>query len=821
MSKLIIAASLDIAITIILYLIWHKNKPEQDSHKNKIRRQIIAGLLFGASAIFATENAIFVGGAAINIRDAAPLCAGLIFGGPAGIIAGFIGGIERAIAINWGAAQYTVIACTLSTCLAGLFAAVLRKFIFDSKIPPILYGLFSAVVMETIHMLMVFFTHMDDIQMAFTIVKKCTMPMIVINSVAVMLSIVAVKVLSNKQTEKNHLLKISQSFQRALMICIVFVFILSSLFINITQTRLAEKNASYLLSVNIDDALAALSDSSTDVAYVTDNRHVGNTGYMLIADSSQTIVGGQALGESLSDLNLDLSVANEGLTLSGDIDNIASRYMFTQSNGYTIIAVIPEEEVIRAGSLSTYMNVFIEILLFAVLFILVYYLIRKQIVENINKINKSLAQITNGNLDTVVDVRTNREFASLSDDINSTVVTLKNYIAEASARIDKELEFAKEIQNSSLPTITEAIKNDGRYTIYAKMSPAKEVGGDFYDYYYIGERYFVITVADVSGKGIPAAMFMMRAKATLKGLAEEALSVAKIMQEANTHLCSGNDSGMFVTAWVGIVDLETGMMHSSSAGHNPPLIMKKNGEVSFYKYKTGFVLAGMESIRYKEYELALEPGDKILLYTDGVTEATDSYNALYGDDRLLSLICENYSSSPLSICNAVLSDIDTFVKEAPQFDDITLLCFEYNGENDSDENSIELPAVITNIAKVTDFVEDKMSSSGFPAKFISQINIVIDEIVSNISNYAYTPNTGSVEVCLKISDNPHAITLSFIDNGIAYNPLERTDPDITLPESKRQIGGLGILMVKNIVDEISYKRCDGQNILTISKVSNL
>lgn len=353
------------------------------------------------------------------------------------------------------------------------------------------------------------------------------------------------------------------------------------------------------------------------------------------------------------------------------------------------------------------------------------------------------------------------------------------------------------------------------------MITAKEVGGDFYDYYYIGERYFVITIADVSGKGIPAAMFMMRAKATLKGLAEEALIVEEILQEANTHLCTGNDSGMFVTAWVGILDLETGLMHSSSAGHNPPVLMKKNGDVSFYKYRPGFVLAGMENIRYKDHELALEPGDKLLLYTDGVTEATDSNNVLYGDDRLLSLISDSYSSSPLSICNTVLSDIDVFVKETPQFDDITLLCFEYNGISRQDENSIKLPAEIENIAKVTDFVEEKISSSGFPAKFISQINIVIDEIVGNISNYAYTPENGSVEVYLSISENPHAITLSFIDCGVAYNPLERTDPDVTLPESQRQIGGLGILMVKNIVDDISYQRVDDENILTITKASAL
>ena len=228
-----------------------------------------------------------------------------------------------------------------------------------------------------------------------------------------------------------------------------------------------------------------------------------------------------------------------------------------------------------------------EFVVFGMLFIVVYFLIKKLIVDNMVKINRSLAKITNGNLDTVVDVRTNEKFASLSDDINSTVLTLKRYIAEAAARIDKELKFAKAIRHSAIPMVFPPYPAHGEFDIYATMDTAKEVGGDFYDFYFVGESKLGFLIADVSGKGIPAAMFMMTAKTLIKGYAESGKSVDEVFTIANAKLCESNEAGMFVTAWMGILDITTGLLEFANAGHNPPLVRHVDGRFEFLKSKSG------------------------------------------------------------------------------------------------------------------------------------------------------------------------------------------------------------------------------------------
>ena len=320
-----------------------------------------------------------------------------------------------------------------------------------------------------------------------------------------------------------------------------------------------------------------------------------------------------------------------------------------------------------------------EFVVFGMLFIVVYFLIKKLIVDNMVKINRSLAKITSGNLDTVVDVRTNEEFASLSDDINSTVLTLKRYIAEAAARIDKELEFAKAIQHSAIPMVFPPYPAHGEFDIYATMDTAKEVGGDFYDFYFVGESKLGFLIADVSGKGIPAAMFMMTAKTLIKGYAESGKSVDEVFTIANAKLCESNEAGMFVTAWMGILDITTGLLEFANAGHNPPLVRHVDGTFEYLKSKSGFILAGMEGMKYRRNELVLSPGDEIYLYTDGVTEATNAENALYGEERLANLLNTMHGLSGEALCRAVKADIDAFAGDAPQSDDITMLYLKYNG----------------------------------------------------------------------------------------------------------------------------------------------
>ena len=305
------------------------------------------------------------------------------------------------------------------------------------------------------------------------------------------------------------------------------------------------------------------------------------------------------------------------------------------------------------------------ITVFMALFGIIYYLLKRQIVDNIRKINGSLAEITGGNLDTTVDVHSNEEFASLSDDINTTVNALKHHIEEAAARIDQELEFARSIQLSALNTV------------FPPYPHRKDF--DIYDFYLLNEDTLGILIADVSGKGIPAAMMMMQAKTLISSLANSGINVDEVFTRANDTLCEHNDANMFVTAWMGILNLKTGLMTYVNAGHNPPLMRRNDGQFAYLESPAGFVLAGWEGFQYRRQELQLAPGDQLYLYTDGVTEATDLQEALFGEEKLLAALNEYEGNEPQAMCDKVKQDVDRFVGEAPQFDDITMLSLTYKG----------------------------------------------------------------------------------------------------------------------------------------------
>ena len=431
------------------------------------------------------------------------------------------------------------------------------------------------------------------------------------------------------------------------------------------------------------DAERFQKDIDDVVIGATRNRHIGENGSIIIAGEDWNIVsdrhGNEGKNLDVSGIYIDRATMSEDEYFDAVVYGEKSLCRYIVSEGYYIVAAMPYTEAFFSRDVSVYVTVFMEFVVFGMLFIVVYFLIKKLIVDNMVKINRSLAKITSGNLDTVVDVRTNEEFASLSDDINSTVLTLKRYIAEAAARIDKELEFAKAIQHSAIPMVFPPYPGHREFDIYATMDTAKEVGGDFYDFYFVGENKLGFLIADVSGKGIPAAMFMMTAKTLIKGYAESGKSVDEVFTIANAKLCESNEAGMFVTAWMGILDITTGLLEFANAGHNPPLVRHADGRFEFLKSKSGFILAGMEGMKYRRNELVLSPGDEIYLYTDGVTEATNAENALYGEERLANLLNTMHSLSGEALCRAVKADIDAFAGDAPQSDDITMLYLKYNG----------------------------------------------------------------------------------------------------------------------------------------------
>ncbi len=282
-----------------------------------------------------------------------------------------------------------------------------------------------------------------------------------------------------------------------------------------------------------------------------------------------------------------------------------------------------------------------------------------------------------------LNIRTGDEVETLSDSIRQMERDINNYITHLTAvtaekeRIGAELDVATHIQSSMLPSIFPAFPDRPEFDIYATMHPAKEVGGDFYDFFMVDDRHIAVVMADVSGKGVPAALFMVIGKTLIKDRTLPDTDLGTVFTDVNNILCESNSEGLFITAFEGVLDLVTGEFRFVNAGHEPPFVSRAGGPFELFKVKSGFILAGMEDVRYRSGSFMLAPEDKIFLYTDGVTEATNADNALYGMERLENALNRVKDRTPEEILPAIRTDIDAFVGSAPQFDDITMLCMTY------------------------------------------------------------------------------------------------------------------------------------------------
>ena len=501
---------------------------------------------------------------------------------------------------------------------------------------------------------------------------------------------------------------------------------------------------------------------------------------------------------------------------------------------YTGISVILDENgkaiaeiqyILDMSEVRAYLNSFLVnmfIISFAIIgiTILAYIVfVRKIVINPVGRLTDFTQEITRTNdfENQRIKIKTGDEIESLSHAFNFMLSELENYIDNLSKvtaekeRIGAELDVARHIQASMLPSIFPPFPNRDEFDIYASMTPAKEVGGDFYDFFLVDEDHLAMVIADVSGKGVPAAMFMMISKTLLKSAAQSGLSPKAILEKVNNQLCENNDAEMFVTVWIGILEISTGKLVCANAGHEYPAIMRKGGSFELYKDKHGFVLAGMEGSKYREYELVLSAGDRLFVYTDGVAEATDSNNNLYGTDRMIDALNKAKDLSSRELLESLHKDIDSFVGLADQFDDITMLSIQIKQVNSSFEE-ISLKPCLDNLDQVTDFIDNHLSEGGVSNKLIFKVNMAIDEIYSNIARYS-----GATEARVGCNVSENKVSLRFVDNGSPYDPTVKEDPDTTLSAEEREIGGLGIYMVKKIMDEISYEYKDGRNILILEK----
>ena len=280
-------------------------------------------------------------------------------------------------------------------------------------------------------------------------------------------------------------------------------------------------------------------------------------------------------------------------------------------------------------------------------------------------------------------IKSRNEIGVLADDIARLAVEMDNYtrenimLAAEKQRVSTELELATKIQYSMLSR--DFPKRD-EFEIYASMTPAKEVGGDFYDFFFIDENHFALTIADVSGKGIPAALFMMMSKILLEEFAMNDISPKKALERLNNKISENNKNDMFVTVWFGVMDIQTGHVIAANAGHEYPIVKKSEGGFELFKDKHGLVVGAMEGIKYREYEFDIEKNGVLFVYTDGAAEATNAQNELFRTDRMVDVLNENPSDSPEKLIHNMKEKIDEFVGDAPQFDDLTMLCIKYKGK---------------------------------------------------------------------------------------------------------------------------------------------
>ena len=336
-------------------------------------------------------------------------------------------------------------------------------------------------------------------------------------------------------------------------------------------------------------------------------------------------------------------------------------------------------------------NIGIAIFLIILISITIYhYVVRKQIIAPIVTLTDAADGLVRnlreeGCKPFSVNVHTGDEIDVLARSFEQMDEKLLEYIRENAAitaekeRIGTELALASRIQEDMLPSTFPPFPDRSEIDLYATMKPAKDVGGDFYDFFKISENVVGLVMADVSGKGIPAALFMMMSKIMVQNFALTLGGPGEVLQKVNDQICTNQVEEMFVTVWLGFLDLRTGLLTAANAGHEYPILMAPGGEFELLKDRHGLVVGGMEGYPYQEYQLKLEAGSRLFLYTDGLPEATDTENRMFGIERTLKSLNEVKNGTPREVLDHVTKSVADFVGNAPQFDDTTMLCLDYRG----------------------------------------------------------------------------------------------------------------------------------------------
>lgn len=392
-------------------------------------------------------------------------------------------------------------------------------------------------------------------------------------------------------------------------------------------------------------------------------------------------------------------------------------------------------------------------------------------------------------------------------------------LEKARLRMAEELNVGREIQMSMLPLIFPPFPDKPEFEVHAALQAAREVGGDFYDFFLMDEDHFCFAVGDVSGKGVPAALFMAVTKTLIESRTRTDFSPASVLTHVNEEISRNNEASMFVTIFLAILDLRSGTVVFTNAGHNPPYVRRPDGSVECLTQRHGPVVGAVDGIVYSEDSFTLANQEQLVLFTDGVTEAMDPTGALYGEGRLEELLRgEGLDSTPAAV-SAVMRDVEVFQGSAEQADDITLLSVLFVGGGGLGEKSVlnlTMKNRLEEMETVNAEVEAFASDHGVPDATRRSVSIALDELLNNTISYGY-PSDSEREIDLRVEIGGTRLTVVMRDDGIPFNPLNSPEPSTALSMEEREPGGLGLHLVRKMMDDVAYQRLPNQNVVTLVK----
>jgi sigma-B regulation protein RsbU (phosphoserine phosphatase) len=598
--------------------------------------------------------------------------------------------------------------------------------------------------------------------------------------------------------------------------------------------------------VTMDISLSSLRE-------IVDTIHVYTTGFgFLISRSGKIITHKESkwINRDILDLakeSRDTNVTNAyRKMMKGESDFVRLKFFFEKNPEWMSYApvdgtewafglVFPMKEIF-----SSFIDFFLRLLIiFAVsvicLLILII-LITRKFTRPITRLVEATHRIGQGDLNAPLPVyKAKDEITQLANSFSLMQVELQNYISDlketttAKEKIESELKIAHDIQIGLLPG---SFPERDDCELYAILEPARAVGGDLYDFLFDDGEHLYLAIGDVSGKGVPAALFMAVARTLFRSRIRSKETLSRIVEEINRELCKDNPNQMFVTFIACDINLMTGEAEICNAGHCQPLLIRNNGDIEKVKIPGGIPLGIFDDAEYTKQKIFFSAGDLLLLYTDGITEATNTGNELYGDERLIRSSRKSSQESARTLVEKLVSDVKTFTSDAEQADDITLLLMKFKGigksRNKTEERfgitsdtvKLQIRNTVTEIQKLTSYTEKLASDWLLPGKTAHNVNLILEEVISNIIFYGYDDQTEHF-IDLEFQKKDQDILITVKDDGIAFNMLEKELPaDLKKSSDEREIGGLGIHFIKTLADSIEYRREGNFNILHIVKKIN-